>query len=107
MTALTVISAGLELSPKEFKYMPIVGTGCYESRGLAQVEAAKQLGVNKSRMSNLMNHRIDLFMLAEPDIEGNIDMARRQPRIMIVRLAICGNAAIWLQCNDQIFRARH
>jgi phage-related protein len=31
-TALTVISAGLELSPKEFKYMPIVGTGCYELR---------------------------------------------------------------------------
>ena len=32
MTALTVISAGLELSPKEFKYMPIVGSGCYELR---------------------------------------------------------------------------
>ena len=32
MTALTVISAGLELSPKEFKYMPTVGTGCDELR---------------------------------------------------------------------------
>jgi phage-related protein len=32
MTALTVISAGLELSPKEFKYMPTVGIGCYELR---------------------------------------------------------------------------
>jgi phage-related protein len=32
MTALTVISAGLELSPKEFKYMPTVGVGCYELR---------------------------------------------------------------------------
>lgn len=32
MTALTVISAGLELSPKEFKYVPTVGTGCYELR---------------------------------------------------------------------------
>lgn len=32
MTALTVISAGLELSPKEFKYMPTVGAGCYELR---------------------------------------------------------------------------
>lgn len=32
MTALTAISAGLELSPKEFKYMPTVGTGCYELR---------------------------------------------------------------------------
>lgn len=32
MTALTVISAGLDLSPKEFKYMPIVGAGCYELR---------------------------------------------------------------------------
>jgi phage-related protein len=32
MAALTVISAELELSPKEFKYMPTVGTGCYELR---------------------------------------------------------------------------
>lgn len=32
MTALTVISAELELSPKEFKYMPSVGIGCYELR---------------------------------------------------------------------------
>lgn len=32
VTALTVISAELELSPKEFKYMPTVGTGCYELR---------------------------------------------------------------------------
>jgi len=31
-TALTIISAELELSPKEFKYMPTVGTGCYELR---------------------------------------------------------------------------
>lgn len=29
--------------------------------GLTQVEAAKRLGVTQSRMSNLMNHRIDLF----------------------------------------------
>ena len=32
MMALTVVSAGLELSPKEFKYMPTIGTGCYELR---------------------------------------------------------------------------
>ncbi|OGT39992.1 MAG: hypothetical protein A3F12_02615 [Gammaproteobacteria bacterium RIFCSPHIGHO2_12_FULL_38_14] len=32
VTALTVMSAGLELSPKEFKYMPTVGVGCYELR---------------------------------------------------------------------------
>ena len=32
MSALTVISVELELSPKEFKYMPIVGVGCYELR---------------------------------------------------------------------------
>ncbi len=32
MTALTVVSAGLDLGPKEFKYMPTVGTGCYELR---------------------------------------------------------------------------
>lgn len=32
MTALTAVSAGLELSPKEFKYMPTVGPGCYELR---------------------------------------------------------------------------
>lgn len=30
--ALTVVSSGLELSPKEFKYMPTVGVGCYELR---------------------------------------------------------------------------
>ena len=161
MTALTVISAELELSPKEFKYMPTVGTDCDELRleidrqyrvfylakfheaiyvlhafvkkteqtskadinlgaerykallahrreknmtkkiefiessgnlfedagfkkqeakklqfksylmvslikyikgcRFIQVEAAKRLGVTQSRMSNLMNHRIDLF----------------------------------------------
>lgn len=32
MTALTAISAELDLSPKEFKYMPTVGAGCYELR---------------------------------------------------------------------------
>ena len=32
MTALTVLSAGLDLSPKEFKYMPSIGMGCYELR---------------------------------------------------------------------------
>lgn len=32
MTALTVIRANLDLSPKEFKYMPTVGIGCYELR---------------------------------------------------------------------------
>ncbi len=32
MTALTVISAGVALSPKEFKYMTTVGAGCYELR---------------------------------------------------------------------------
>ena len=32
MTALTAISAELTLSPKEFKYMPAVGAGCYELR---------------------------------------------------------------------------
>lgn len=32
ITALTVISAELDLSPKEFKYMPTVGAGCYELR---------------------------------------------------------------------------
>ena len=32
ITALTALRAGLELSPKEFKYMPTVGTGCYELR---------------------------------------------------------------------------
>lgn len=29
--------------------------------GLTQVEAAKRFAVTQSRMSNLMNHRIDLF----------------------------------------------
>lgn len=29
--------------------------------GLTQVEAAKKFNVTQSRMSNLMNHRIDLF----------------------------------------------
>jgi len=29
--------------------------------GLTQVEASKRLNVTQSRMSNLMNHRIDLF----------------------------------------------
>lgn len=32
MAALTVISAEIDLSPKEFKYMPTVGVGCYELR---------------------------------------------------------------------------
>lgn len=29
--------------------------------GLSQVEAAERLGMTASRMSNLMNHKIDLF----------------------------------------------
>jgi phage-related protein len=32
ITALTAISAELDLSPKEFKYMPTIGIGCYELR---------------------------------------------------------------------------
>jgi phage-related protein len=32
VTALTAISAGLNLSPQEFKYMPTVGMGVYELR---------------------------------------------------------------------------
>jgi phage-related protein len=32
MTALTMISANVDLSPKDFKYMPAVGVGCYELR---------------------------------------------------------------------------
>jgi predicted XRE-type DNA-binding protein len=32
-----------------------------KGRGLTQVEAAKRFSVTQSRMSNLMNHRIDLF----------------------------------------------
>lgn len=32
MTGLTVISAGLELKPKDFKYMPVIAVGCYELR---------------------------------------------------------------------------
>ena len=30
----------------------------------------------KRAMGAAMNHRIDLFMLAEPDIEGDVGMAR-------------------------------
>lgn len=32
MMALTMVCADLELNPKEFKYMPSVGVGCYELR---------------------------------------------------------------------------
>lgn len=32
VTALTAISAGLNLNPQEFKYMPTVGMGVYELR---------------------------------------------------------------------------
>lgn len=32
VTALTAISANVDLSPNEFKYMPTVGTGVYELR---------------------------------------------------------------------------
>ncbi len=32
VTALTAISANIDLSPNEFKYMPTVGTGVYELR---------------------------------------------------------------------------
>ncbi len=32
MTALTEITAGLDLSPKEFKHFASVGLGCYELR---------------------------------------------------------------------------
>jgi len=32
MTALTMVSMDVDLSPKDFKYMPAVGVGCYELR---------------------------------------------------------------------------
>lgn len=32
MTALTMVSVDVDLSPKDFKYMPTVGVGCYELR---------------------------------------------------------------------------
>jgi len=51
-----------EAKKLQFKSYLMVSLMKYvKGRGLTQVEAAKQLGVNKSRMSNLMNHRIDLF----------------------------------------------
>ncbi|OGT39990.1 MAG: hypothetical protein A3F12_02620 [Gammaproteobacteria bacterium RIFCSPHIGHO2_12_FULL_38_14] len=43
-----------------------------KGRGFTQVEAAKKLGVDKSRMSNLMSHRIDLF-----SAEMLLDMMQR------------------------------
>src|SRR5208337_5327594 len=56
-------------------------------------------------MGAAMDHRIDLFTFAEPDIEGDVGMAWRQACIMIVRLAICGAAAIRLQGDEQIASA--
>lgn len=32
MMALTLVCAGIDLSPKDFKYVPAVGMGCYELR---------------------------------------------------------------------------
>lgn len=41
VTALTAISANIDLSPQEFKYMPTVGVGVYELR----IKAEKQYRV--------------------------------------------------------------
>ena len=56
----------------------------------------------KRAMGAAMDHRIDLFTFAEPDVEGDVGMAWRQACIMILRLAICGAAAIRLQGDEQI-----
>lgn len=51
-----------EAKKLQFKsYLMISLMKYIKSNGLTQVEAAKGLGVTQSRMSNLMNHRIDLF----------------------------------------------
>ena len=71
-----------------------------ERRGLAREPFERAMGA-------AMDHRIDLFILAEPDIESDVGMAGRQARIMIVRLAMCGHAAIGLQRDEHIFGAEH
>lgn len=51
-----------EAKKLQFKSYLMVSLMKYiKASGLTQVEAAKRLGVTQSRMSNLMNHRIDLF----------------------------------------------
>lgn len=51
-----------EAKKLQFKSYLMVSLMKYiKNSGLTQVEAAKRLGVTQSRMSNLMNHRIDLF----------------------------------------------
>ncbi len=51
-----------EAKKLQFKSYLMVSLMKYiKGSGLTQVEAAKRLGVTQSRMSNLMNHRIDLF----------------------------------------------
>jgi predicted XRE-type DNA-binding protein len=51
-----------EAKKLQFKSYLIVSLMKYiKGCGLTQVEAAKRFHVTQSRMSNLMNHRIDLF----------------------------------------------
>jgi predicted XRE-type DNA-binding protein len=51
-----------EAKKLQFKSFLMVSLMKYvKTRGYTQIEAAEKLNVTQSRMSNLMNHRIDLF----------------------------------------------
>ena len=49
-----------------------------------------------------MDQRVDADDLAQPEIEGDIGMARRQVRVVIARLAVEAVAAVGLDRGDEL-----
>ena len=53
-----------------------------------------------------MDHGVDAHRLAQPEIEGDVSVARRQVGIVVARLAVERVAAVWLDRCDETAVAR-
>ena len=49
-----------------------------------------------------MDQRVDARLLAEPEIEGDVGVARRQVRIVIRGFAVCQMPALGLQADQEV-----
>ena len=49
-----------------------------------------------------LDHRIDPLDMTQPKIKRDIEMRRRQPRVVIIRFALRRATTIRLDCNDHL-----
>ena len=71
------------------------GAGFRKRRGLARQPFERAVRAE-------MDQRIDARLLAEPEIEGDVGVPRRQVRIVIGGFAVCHVAALGLQADQKI-----